>query len=83
MSTRKEIVVTYLPLVLSCIAIGTTAYGEYRRSTEAKSSYNQSRIELFRQMTAQTKNKDEIMTIYGEVFPNDEKILRGERQSQK
>ena len=79
MSTRKEIIVTYLPIILSGIAIIFTGYGEYRRSTEAKSSYNQSRIELFRQMTAQAKNQDEIMTIYGKVFPNDEKILRGEQ----
>ena len=69
----------YLPLLLSSVAIGVTAIGEVRQSTTAKSSYNESRIELFKQIVARPTAKDEIMTIYQEVFPNDAKVLEGER----
>ncbi len=69
----------YLPLLLSVIAVVMTGVAQFQRTTEARSSYNQSRIELFKQIVARPTGKDEIMNIYREVFPNDAKSLEGER----
>jgi hypothetical protein len=70
----------YLPLVLSCIAIVVTGVGEYRRYVEAKSTYNQGRIELFKKMAEPTANHDDIMKAYAEIFPRDSIILRNEQR---
>ena len=78
---HMAIFLKYLPLVLSVIAIVITGIGEYRRSVEAKSTYNQGRIELFRQMTQHGVSGDQIKQIYKEIFPRDSKILQDEQNA--
>jgi hypothetical protein len=68
-----------LPILVSIIALALSALGEYRRSVLAVSSYNETRIELFRRMASQTTDSVELEKIYAEVFPNDSIILKRER----
>ena len=83
MSSKTEAFQKHLPLILSLIAILVTGYGEYRRSVEAKSTYNQGRIELFRQLTQRPATNEQINEIYKEVFPRDAKLLLDEQAAMR
>jgi hypothetical protein len=76
-----------LPLLVSVFAIGLsvwTAWLQYKlQYNSAVSSYNQTRLELFKKMTERTIDSTELKTIYAEIFPNDFKILEGEQKTQK
>ena len=84
-----------LPVLVSVLALLFSAFGEYRRSSEARelqkmqyelqhnqavSSYNDGRIELFRRLTEQSANAEEIKKIYSEIFARDSLSLEREQR---
>ena len=84
-----------LPILVSILALAFSSIGEYRRSAEAQnlqrlqyelqynqavSSYNQTRIELFKRLTERTTDSAEVKKTFAEVFPNDYKELEKEQR---
>ena len=86
---------TVVPVLFSLVAIGISSWSEYRRFQEtqvlqkmqydlqynqAVSSYNQGRIELFKELTEHAKSADDVRKVYGEIFVRDSIILRSEQK---
>ena len=76
-----------LPILISVFAIGLsiwTATLQYRlQYIQAVSSYNETRLELFKRLTEHTTDSGEVKKTYAQIFPNDSKILEGEQATQK
>jgi len=79
-TTKLQIV---LPLLVTILAIGFSAFSEYRRAqleyNKAASSYNDGRYELFRKLTEHTTDDAVMRRVYAEVFPRDSITLRNEQ----
>lgn len=75
-----------LPVLIATFALGLslwTARLQYQlQISQGVSSYNQTRLELFKRLTEHNKEGSEVRKIYSEVFPNDAKILEGEQKTQ-
>ena len=63
-----------LPLLISVFAIGLgiwTAILQYRlQYAQTVSSYNQTRLELFKRLSELTNDSAEVKKAYAEIFPN-------------
>ena len=85
-----------LPLLVSILALVFSAFNERQRSwlefnnerertwvefNKAASSYNEGRYELFRRMTANTSDPNEIKRSYAEIFPRDSISLLAEKNA--
>ena len=76
-----------LPLLVSVFAISLgiwTATLQYRlQYAQTVSSYNQTRLELFKRLSELTNDSAEVKKAYAEIFPNDSRLLEGEQAAQK